>query len=387
MTNWAFGRSNFGRQTFLPAGLLFPAPERPDDPGFVARESFASPFPTADQTVLLTGIGSGVAFGTPALFVGQIVVPTGLASSVAFGVPEVRALDKIRLLGRGFDFIDGGGELTLAGEVLDMTACLDDFADGIVGPLWTTVVNGSGTVAEDGDRQLVTFDSGPVAGSSAALRAVSTVENVDVEVEVRPVQAEWLGAGEVSIGLALVVDTANDFRLDLVASRAGARLRLWARSAGEDVLLQTVTVSGSMPAQATLGLLRVGARVIGTLNGTRMVDATWMADAAAVEIGVANDGTTDSRVVSDLVRYVRRAVVTLGGEPVVTFASIAPEHVVGIVPRAVLPGVVDIWAYGCEHADTIAGGFTYLLGDRKVVGRSAVRQLVVLNDRTLKERR
>jgi len=315
------------------------------------------------------------------------VFPIFTPSEESSGVPTIQNFGELRLLAGSSGPLEGGTDVQLAGAVVDMSPCSDDFSDGVLNPLlWTAVVVGTGAVVELGSARAVRLDSGTTAGSSAAIRSVDTVTGVDVEVTMVPDTVSLPVGGVVrAASLGLRVDASNEFRLDLEVSPTTIELRIVEHLSGFLVVNQTVTVGAGTPGPVTLRLLRSGGRVIARLNDQTVADAVFVPTAAAFEFLVSNDPVNASRARSRVTLYTRNPAVTFGGVPALAFLLKSEGTIIVEAPRMQLPGAVDVTVAGCSFSETLANGFTYVLGDKKVIGRTAASTLVVLNDPALKE--
>ena len=265
-----------------------------------------------------------------------------------------------------------------------MTRCSDDFSDGVLDPaLWTSVVTGTGVVTEIGGA--VKLETGTTAGASAAIRSVEMPTGVDVAATFTPDVTLPIGGTVRAASLALRVDATTEFRLDLEVTRTVSTLRVLERVNGATFLDLPIIVGGPIPGAVTLRLLRSGSRVQARINDQTIVSAVFVGDAASYEFLVSNDATYDSSVRTKVTSYVRSPAVVFGDAQVLSFLFRSDGTVVVATPAHELPDTVTITVYGCGFFDTVVNGFEYVLGDRKVIGRTAAKSLVVLNDVRLKE--
>lgn len=299
----------------------------------------------------------------------------------------------LRVSGNATGPIDGGTDLLLLGAVLNTTPCSDDFTSGAInGAFWNQILVGSGTNVPIIEDHAIRFDTGQTPGSVAGLSTKATFGNVDVEADFVPMR-QLVRANGVAViaALGLVVTPGNaEFRLQVEANLTGYQLRILVLLAGQTLVSQTQSIRASTLGQLgtiTLRLLRFGARTIGLLNGTKVVDLGWTVAPVYSAIFVSNDPTLPTQAVTEATGYRRNPQITLGTEPVVDFAirALAAATVQVRTPAVPVPAVVDILVQGCTTLDSVVQGFTYVIGNRLIVEEDPETQLTVLNDVALKE--
>ena len=359
--------------------------------GITSAEAFGAL--SVAKVIRPLGIGSLEAFGLTVL-TNSGIAPVGIGSEEAFGLLRLQDYGRLRVVnapGGASGPIDGGTAVTLFGAVFNTEPCSDSFKSGVLLGGWSSSVTGSGQLLARADDLL--FDTGSTPGSSVALTRVEAVGDVDASFDLTTVTVSGNGlATNVLFSSQLFADAGNNFTLALTSSAGRTFVRILAVASGSTVVNQVVPLIGGVGGGGivTSRFIRVGARVLGFLNGAPYVDATWVALPSRLVYGISNDGGLASRVAASATDYRRQALVTFGGQPVVSYTLTSPALAVASTPPAAEPGVVDISATGCGPTETIQDGFTYTLGPRLVVqsapyeaGGGAKTELAVLNDVTL----
>jgi hypothetical protein len=385
----------------IPGGEAFGAPQLDLNvvaDGVASAEVIGAP--QVDLTVYPTGVVSGEALGVPvvAFSVGVDGIPSaeafgspivagpvtanGVASAEAIGTPVIEAFGVFRSFGPAVGDIIGGTSVLLAGAILDMGPCRDDFEDGVVGPLWSVVTAGSGQVVETSGQ--LRFDSQTTAGSSAGVQSVAKVGDVDIEITAEPTAAQPLSSSITVADFALDAGASDQARLQIITTNSGNEVRLALTRSGVTETLVLSTNTAAFPSATVFRFIRKGARLIVYLNGEQVLDAPWSTLPAYIEMGVQN-GTTNTRAAMSVETYERRALVSFGDEPVRTYLSRTEGHLIAVTPEAEQTGTVDITVVGCTSQETIANGFTYTAENRYTMAETATSSLVVLDDPVLRE--
>lgn len=288
----------------------------------------------------------------------------------------------------------GGTPLRFAGPELDMTPCQDDFADGVIGAIWTDVSAGSGSILEYGDAREIELDSGATPGSVAMLQTVAQMLDTDVQLyfrlarDDRPLRDVTNICAELALQLA-----ASDSRLSfqVATSSLGREVAVLLRLNGEDISsTRTVVASHArIGSIATLRLLRAGRTVILLLGDRELFRFEWFADLAHVELGVRNDAVAASRVVARAYAYRRLPVITFAGSPALDIVPIGATRATGSAPVASCAlDTVDLAVTGCTGVPVVMpDAFTYTRENDLVRFETRGTSLTICNDPILTKRR
>lgn len=348
-------------------------------PGIVSQEALGAV--SVGMSIIIPGIPSEEALG--AVSVEEALGIPGIPSEESLGFVRVRNLGLVSQ-GAFSGTIDGGASITLIAGNLDTTGCSDFFTSGTINLGFWTVLDAGGGVTSPTVGSM-RMDTGATPGGVAGLRTVATATNLDLEVDFVPVLFDLPGTATCIVDTALIeTPGVSELHVRLEQSRGGLVLRLLVFSQGLTVVNQ-VAFLGPVMGATTVRLVRIGARTIALVNGTPYLDVIWSAGAAAMEFFVANDAVLTSRALVAATRFQRWPAIAFDAEPVLGYEGRSPDVVVAKSPKVATPRVSTIFAYGCTSTQTVPMGFTYVLGDRRVIGKDSVAELIVLNDPALKE--
>lgn len=250
----------------------------------------------------------------------------------------------------------------------------DDFADGVLAPLWSAVVTGSATVTE---ASAVKLDTGSTAGSRAELRSAATRGDLDVQFDLSVVYSSVRAAAVYVLGgLELRVSSSFNVTLSVEIDATGATA-LWLRTKVSGVLATSLALPlPDVGNRFSLRLLRASSHVYGFLGGLLVLDAPWVTDAATHAAYASNDAAAGGRLITMLSNFVRQPVVLFGTTAMTDIRYVSSSRIDGLVPSARAPGVVDVTVTSDLGAPQVAAGaLTYSI--------ASTEPLVVLNDDTI----
>jgi len=390
----------FGTPVLVADGVLLPT-------GIPSEEVFGTPIVTG--ALLATGIPSEEAFGTPSITLTTLLLATGIPSEEAFGTPVLTApilpagIPSEEVFGRPLVFAPadlaiapvtgtfrGGEPLRFRGGQLNMTACADTFADGVVGPLWVDISSGGGSVTESAALSALTLDSGLTAGALAGVQTADQMLDFDAEAvfELAAVERPTYPARPyiAELGLKLAASDSS-VRIRIRLEQQARLLYLETRVNGElsDFVRTPLATNTATGARNTLRILRAGRQIILFQNGQVIANFKWFEGLAHIELIVRNDAVVSSRTVTRVRTYTRRPVVRLGDEAVRDLRIVGIDRAEGSAPKVECDiDTVDTLVTGCTGSPSvIASGFTYVREADLIQFTNSGAALVVCNDAVL----
>lgn len=266
----------------------------------------------------------------------------------------------------------------LLSSTLDMTACIPIPVDGpLDAGFWDDTSTGTGAVQQS-DGYLM--DTGATGGSTVGVRTVAAAEtDIDVQARYTVLRSDPPQGATVTLAV-LGLETAGGDRFELLTESNGVT-SVRATVNGVSVLDDLVATSPG-GGRAVLRLLKVGARVIGFIGSSQVVDVTWLADAVQPTLGAANAvGGGVVRVTWQ--EYTRTAVVLFDTEPSTQQITQGGISALVDVPTASQAGPVDVIVVGCAGVtDTLVDGFEYVqsVDVIKLINIPSVATLTVAGD-------